>query len=68
MKKIRKKEKINPKRKCIYCNNKIETSMGFVLARDILNKKIIPRELCGKCGLTILEMNEEQLKKIFKAV
>ena len=35
--------------------------MGFVLARDIVSKRIPIREICGKCGLMFLEMDETQL-------
>jgi len=50
-------------RKCIFCNKKIKECMGFVLARDIIdNNRTSIREICGICGLSILEMDEEQLK------
>lgn len=38
-------------RKCIRCGRKIDKCNGFVLARDIVNHKKLPRELCGKCVL-----------------
>jgi hypothetical protein len=50
-----------PKRQCISCGNKIEACMGFVLARDIVDRRTPIREICGKCGMLVLEMNEEQL-------
>ena len=48
-------------RQCIICDIKIESCMGFVLARDIVNKRIPVREICGRCGLKLLDMNETQL-------
>ena len=42
---------INMKRKCVKCGVQIEECMGFVLARDIVNRRKIPREICGKCVL-----------------
>lgn len=50
-------------RKCIACGEEIKECMGFVLARDIVNKRTPLREICGKCGLKILDMNEEQLER-----
>ena len=50
-------------RKCIACGEEIKECMGFVLARDIVNERNPIREICGKCGLKILDMNEEQLIK-----
>jgi hypothetical protein len=38
-------------RQCFKCGQKLEECMGFVLARDVLNEKENPRELCGKCAL-----------------
>jgi len=35
--------------------------MGFVLVRDITNKRIPVREICSKCSLVVLGMNEDQL-------
>lgn len=43
------------------CGIEIKACMGFVLARDIVDKRIPVREICGKCGLMILEMDEIQL-------
>jgi len=51
----------NVMRKCIACGEGIKECMGFVLARDIVNRRIPIREICGKCGLIILEMDELQL-------
>ncbi len=51
----------NIMRQCIICGVKIEACMGFVLARDLVSKRIPIREICGKCGLVILEMDEAQL-------
>ena len=48
-------------RQCIICGTKIKACTGFVLARDIVDKRIPVREICGKCGLVFLEMNEPQL-------
>ena len=45
-------------RQCIKCETKIEACMGFVLAMDIINKRIPVREICGKCGLKFLLLNE----------
>jgi hypothetical protein len=39
------------KRNCIKCGAQIDKCMGFVLARDFVSKRKIPRELCGKCVL-----------------
>lgn len=50
-------------RQCVICGTKIEACMGFVLARDIVDRRIPIREICGKCGLMFLEMNESQLVK-----
>lgn len=50
-------------RKCMVCGAKIKASMGFVLARDIVDRRIPVREICGKCGLEILEMDEIQLNR-----
>ena len=30
----------------------VDKCMGFVLARDIVSYRELPRELCGKCVLT----------------
>ena len=50
-------------RRCFKCGKKIEECMGFVLARDFLNKVENPRELCGKCALAseILIENDIEL-------
>jgi hypothetical protein len=48
-------------RKCIACGEEIKECMGFVLARDIVNKRNPIREICGKCGLEILDMDEKKL-------
>ena len=50
-------------RKCVICGVEIEACMGFVLARDIVNIVNPIREICGKCGLMFLEMDETQLSK-----
>jgi hypothetical protein len=50
-------------RQCIVCSIEIKACMGFVLARDIINIPDSIREICGKCGLMFLEMNETQLIK-----
>lgn len=49
-------------RQCIICDTKIEACMGFVLARDLVDKRIPIREICGKCGMMFLEMDETQLE------
>ena len=36
-------------RHCIFCDKEIEECMGFVLARDIVDKRIPMREYCGEC-------------------
>lgn len=42
-------------RHCWRCNDPITACNGFVLARDYLamlkGEQIIPRELCGRCGV-----------------
>ena len=48
-------------RKCIACGEEIKECMGFVLARDIVDRRNPVREICGKCGLLVLDMNEEEL-------
>jgi len=58
-------KKENLMRKCIICGSEITGCMGFVLARDIVYEIDNIREICGKCGLIILDMNEEQLTKWF---
>lgn len=40
-------------RRCIRCGCEIDKCNGFVLARDIVNHRKQPRELCGKCALMI---------------
>lgn len=50
-------------RKCINCGEEIKECMGFVLVRDIINKRIPVREICSKCSLILLGMNEEELRK-----
>lgn len=51
-------------RKCIKCGCKIDKCNGFVLARDIVNHRGLPRELCGKCVLTMgFDELEELLRK-----
>jgi len=52
----------------MFCKNKITECMGFVLARDIINNRIPIREICGRCALPILEMDKEQLNKIFSSI
>jgi hypothetical protein len=48
-------------RKCIACGEEIKECMGFVLARDVVNRKGFIREICGKCGLKILDMDEGRM-------
>ena len=50
-------------RKCIVCSEEIKECMGFVLVGDIINKRNTVREICGKCGLMVLDMDEKQLNK-----
>jgi len=38
-------------RNCIFCNREIKECMGHVLARDILDRRMPPRECCGICGM-----------------
>jgi hypothetical protein len=60
------------KRNCIKCGTNIDKCMGFVLARDIVNRRKIPRELCGKCVLTttlnelggLIEMTDKEKPEI----
>ncbi len=54
---------VNTERQCIICGIKIGMCMGFALARDLVNRRVPVREICGKCGLVFLEMNETQLIK-----
>lgn len=42
-------------RKCIKCNAKITSCMGFVFARDFLSQKKNIREICGKCALKAID-------------
>ncbi len=55
-------------RKCLFCSKEIKECMGFVLARDIINDRTSIREICGICGLDILEMDEEQLDKKINSI
>ena len=48
------------RRTCIRCGAEIDKCMGFVLARDIVNRRKAPREFCGKCAL-ITEPDEIDL-------
>ena len=45
-------------RRCIFCARPIRKCDGFTLARDVLallnGERIIPREMCGPCGLAML--------------
>jgi len=40
-------------RKCMICGTPIRECMGFVLARDILNKNKQIREICANCSFKI---------------
>lgn len=44
-------------RKCIKCGRVIRESMGFVLIRDILNRRFPVREHCGIC-VNLVTMEE----------
>jgi len=50
-------------RNCFYCGAGIRECMGFVLARDVLQKQEggIARELCAKCGFVAIEFPERFL-------
>ena len=49
-------------RRCIDCNTTIKFSIGFTLAKDLLDGST-PREICGRCALKIIGMSEDKLIK-----
>jgi len=53
-------------RACIFCMCKITACMGFVIARDFVNKRNPIREVCGKCVLikSLSELDEKLQEKI----
>jgi DNA-directed RNA polymerase subunit RPC12/RpoP len=53
---------INSDRNCIKCRKPIGACFGFVLARDVLEDKKYPRELCGKCGFRFLFIQDFNLE------
>lgn len=50
------------RRRCCQCNTRIRECMGFVNAGDFLLRadgyKVRVRELCGRCGLKLLMLDE----------
>ncbi len=40
-------------RTCVKCGSEISGCMGFAKAGDVLENRPEPRELCGKCALTV---------------
>lgn len=48
-------------RKCLnmQCQAPIEESLGGVLGRDVLSGRTPPRELCGKCVITLYTFYEK---------
>lgn len=46
------------KRACFNCGKPIAECMGFVLGRDLIRlfsgERILPRELCDRCGFRML--------------
>ena len=44
---------IDMQRQCVRCGAEITACMGFVLARDVVDERRQPRELCGRCGLLL---------------
>lgn len=62
------KESMIKNRSCIFCDEEIKECMGFVLARDIVEKKDFIREICGKCALLILDLDEGKVAEWLKAL
>jgi hypothetical protein len=51
-------------RRCMFCGRPVRQCSAFVLGRDFIRlwngEKILPREMCGRCGLYMLIREDER--------